>query len=549
MTFKLRPCLLALASVILLLPPRAASAARPGPVDAGGSDRFGVTVFAYDPAVGGVVYAAAGDGILVTRLGRQEKPVVWKLPPAPAGGRRVRCLTLSANGAVLMAGDDAGHATVFTAGRGRLAGSSHQLAHPDVITACELSPDGKRGLVVTHRGVHLIQTGVAGRTLTIPDERPDARGAWLGVRDEVVVWAASGFMIWDTSGKLLASVPMSGLASLGVSQSGDVLAYADGSGEVHVWNVAGRRPGVKFRPACSPVTAVAFVPGTRTVLVSGTLPPRPSGDRLVGGTFEAWDYTAGRKLDEVRAHRPAQIDADLLPNFPDGPVALHVPRHGHFFATTGSDADTCVWESRTGKRVAVIQNARLLSWSGDGHHFLGTRDGETRVFDVGRSFDTEVPPAPLWDTMAGTPTACFGGIEQSLRDPDAVRRVSDALMEGPPPPEWLDRRVSELAAPLFATREQATADLRRYAGTYRDRYLELAAANPSPEVAKRLRAATSSRYDLSPEELRICRAIYFLERAGGETACGTLKKLLTYPAGSPVNMAAESSLLRAKLSP
>jgi WD40 repeat protein/serine/threonine protein kinase len=137
---------------------------------------------------------------------------------------------------------------------------------------------------------------------------------------------------WDlVTGREADGPPMSdrGVRVAAFSPDGRLLALADNTSRVHVWD---RRRGEKLRTLDSDtqVVSLAFRPGQRPVVAAG--------DR--GGTVHIWDALTGKKLLEVSIISQARVASSIAFSL-----------DGTRFATASGDGTIGLWDADTGKSI------------------------------------------------------------------------------------------------------------------------------------------------------------------------------------------------------
>jgi WD40 repeat protein len=288
-----------------------------------------------------------------------------------------------------------------------------------------------------------------------------------------------------------------GTAALAFAPDGRSVGLSDGVGTFRLWELATQ--GERCRVRAHPWWKVTFCLS-------------PDGGALAtwseDGPIRLWDLATGQEVGRLVGHRGAVHDAAFSPD-------------GGVLASGGEDTSVLLWDVRAATRGGNKSSPPLTAAEID------------RLWQ-----DLEVGDAArAWQAMAALrncPTqavAYLGGRLQPVAVPE----------EG-----WLARRLAELGAEDYATRERATRDLEEVAEGAGPRLRAALAAKPEQEVRRRLERllARVELGDWAPGPLRTLRSIELLEQIGSPEARLVLKGLARGAPGARLTQEAQASLDR-----
>jgi WD40 repeat protein len=260
----------------------------------------------------------------------------------------------------------------------------------------------------------------------------------------------------------------------------------------------------------------------------------PDGRSLVMG-----DRNGNLQLLEVATGKPRlAIQADV-----DGFV--FTPQ-GNVLATLGNERNTRrvdLWDTLTGRKLGQLQghDGRITQIAfAPGGTLLATASEDTTIllWDVADMVRT-TKPIPLnpealataWKDLASPDAAQADRAMASFRHAEgqAVEYLRERLRPEPvPAAKQVERWVADLDHDAFAVREEAEQELRKHLDVVAPVLRKALAANPAPELRKRLAGlielAEEGRW--TPEGLRALRAIEILERVGSTAAQKVLETLV-----------------------
>jgi hypothetical protein len=244
---------------------------------------------------------------------------------------------------------------------------------------------------------------------------------------------------------------------------------------------------------------------------SPTLAFAPNGRVLFSATQDRtvriWDVVSGKEIGKLKGH--------------EGPVtALGMAANGKTLVTGSSDTTLLVWDV-TGYRAAARPATQL------------------QAQEIER----------VWDELAAPDAVkAFDGMQRLLADPrQAVAFLQKHLKVATPVDTTkLAKWISELDSKKFPVREQAMRELEKLGDLAVPALTRLLSAPPSVEARRRaekiLEKLTS--LSLSPDELRIVRALEVLEKLDNAEAREVLTGLTKGAEGALPTREARAALAR-----
>ena len=151
--------------------------------------------------------------------------------------------------------------------------------------------------------------------------------------------------LWDVlSGKLLTTFAghHGSTASRGLASWRPAATSADGNRTVHVWSAATGQEQAVLRGLPRPAMSLSY---------------SRDGTKLAIGSYD--DPT-------IRLWQPAPTRTWTLAWLPLGSATLALSGDGRWLAHAGPDQTTPVLDSKTGKRVALLQRSPTTAWIPDG---------------------------------------------------------------------------------------------------------------------------------------------------------------------------------------
>jgi hypothetical protein len=285
------------------------------------------------------------------------------------------------------------------------------------------------------------------------------------------------------------------LTGLALSPDGRLLATADGTGIVRLWEMLTRAEAAAL-PFVEPATGVAFSPDGRTLAVT-----------TGGGT--------------------------VLYGLPGSAARLTLP--------PGATPDTLVAFATDGRRLVTA----------------GNRDATATVWDVAdvvrRPAAGAVKPMDLvgcWAALADSdPKAGYAAVWKFVADPDrAVPLLATELGRPLPPTARIARLIADLDHPRYPAREQATRDLEAVGEQAVEALREARKGKVSAEQAERIDGLLGKLAGPrpSPDRLRASRAVAALELIASVKARVVIEEVSKGPSGAPRTQEAKAALGRWK---
>jgi dipeptidyl aminopeptidase/acylaminoacyl peptidase len=348
------------------------------------------------------------------------------------------------------------------------------------------------------------------------------------------------------------------------SPDGKLVGSADWGGVLHLWDVITGKSCRRFEGGLGTVVSIAFSPDGATLAAA-------AGDEHI----HFWDVASGREIRKAKGH-PESVS--MIAFSPDGQTVavaseygtekspLHLlwvstgdlrypfegPRtranciafspDGKMLASAAPGDGIRVWEVASGRQrqyLAGFQGTiRSVAFSPDGGRLVsGSTDTTALVWDLldcrqvcEPKLESSSELEAHWRALAGADIeSAFRAIRRFIGSPEqSVAFLSERALPIPPVE---DRRVTELLTGLdsddFATRDQATFELRKYQDAIERRLRERLANSGSPEVRRRAEQLLQQfRMPLREgESLRMLRVLEVLEHIGTPKARQIIKGL------------------------
>jgi RNA polymerase sigma factor (sigma-70 family) len=319
-----------------------------------------------------------------------------------------------------------------------------------------------------------------------------------------------------------------------------------GNYAVRLWDVASGKELHDLPGHLDYVHAVAFSPDGR-FLVTGSQPLADFLQHVTGKPANqvfVWDVARGRRV----AHLPQGL--------PIGATCAAFAPDGRTFATASPDGTIQLWEVATWSVRAEFRGHRdrvtALAFSPDGRLLSGGLDTTVLAWDPR-------PPRPqpraalgtAWDDLGraeGKPAfAAQGRLLASPAETIALFAEKIKAAEAADP-KRVARLIADLDSPVFATRQQATSDLKEIGSQAAPALREAVKKAGSLEIRRRLEQLLDEWDNRIPgaAELRILRAVEVLEWIGTPQARDLLAAWAKGAPGSQLTAAAEGALRRLK---
>jgi hypothetical protein len=255
-----------------------------------------------------------------------------------------------------------------------------------------------------------------------------------------------------------------------------------------------------------------------------------------GGNVRLWNVTTGDAMRRLETRIPYVLATAFSPD-------------GRTLALTDFEGAVHLWETASGRERGVLRGHQgaidALAFSADGRRlFSGGRDGVVLAWDLtGRTRDARTPPTgldekgleKLWDDLAGEDAVqAYQAVWTLAAVPErSVPFLKTRLRNNPATAAQIARWIVDLGDDDLATRERASAELRRLEDTAEPALSAALDGQPAPEERRRieelLEAVKRVRRNLYPLDVRVVRALEALENGGDSTAREALARLAEGP--------------------
>lgn len=440
---------------------------------------------------------AAPDGSrALIRPWFEDALVLWdlktgrSLPPFSGVVRHISSAAFSPDGGMLALSDfdgSGGFIHLRETGTGRELRRLQEGRKAPEVTALTFSPDGR-----------MLAAGNTDASLTLWDlitNRPRHR---LTGPPQTHTHEQTWVMAFSSDSRLLAVVWEGGLIT-------------------HLYETVSGQEIRTLRGQPSPIHALAFAPGNRTIACGGEPFPESaevSADPVSSTNPEAairlWDVPSGRQIQLLRGHR-------------EGVHTLAFSSDGETLVSGGDDETILSWD------VAGVTHQRPAG----------------KALSAARL-------ASLWTGIAAMDAVrAQGAVAELIQSPDAALPfLEKALAPIPPLPRSEKARIAALIADLdhedFARRERASRELEKIGEPAALALRKVLNDKPSLEVRKRIDAlleALDGR-PTSPERLRTLRALQVIETVGTPKAKQILEGLSGGAAEAALTQEARAALTR-----
>ncbi len=482
-----------------------------------------------------------------------------ELPRFAGHGQEITALAYAPDGRTLYSASLDGTARVWDA----VAGKSHAVlrGHTRGVLSLGLAPDGKALVTAGADGSVRLWDPVECKELrTLADHLGDAGCVAFAPDGKAVLGAGAGTVprLWDwRAGKERRRLDgQAGARALAFAPAGTTVALAR-RGEVTLWEAGGGRVEQRWPAHGSEVNALAFLPdgtlvtagGGDEVIIKKGFKRRRNVPRLM--TVRFWDPDTRERLYQFGSA--------------DGyHTALAVSPDGRLLAAA-FEAAVVVWETSTRQQVGTFQGHRgyisALAFSPDGRTLAtGGADGAVLLWDLtGRRKDGQyagraLQPAELdalWKRLGeddGRAAVWDLALSPGVAVPYLRKQVAPVPKGGEA--DRVRQLVADLDAGKFAVRQRAAAALEKLGPAAAPALRQALKANPSPELAKRVRALldragpAGERPRLEPAQVQAMRAIEALERAGTPAAREALAGIAAGEPTAAVTQEAHAALGR-----
>jgi WD40 repeat protein len=338
--------------------------------------------------------------------------------------------------------------------------------------------------------------------------------------------------VWDVaSGKEISRAPGKGKKNSGTSGTfspdGKVLACAY------------EQPSIELRhwPANTSIRQLHGGKDNRASEIKFSADGKIVGASGPDGSLYLWDIANGRELPQFTRH--LLFGGQHFAFAPDSRIV----------ATVGSYLPPRLWEVATGDELRFYEDdfdgcwdrASAVAFSPDGKTLAvaGGGDYAILIFDAtGILENGELPRAnlsgealqSLWNQLAGSDARAAHRATWMLTA--GKKQTRSFLKERLQPVPNVDnervvRLIKDLDSARFGTRDQATSELKRFRELAEPELRKALAAGSSLEARRRIEELLESVAPMSPERLRVLRAVTVLERLAPTDAEATalLKRL------------------------
>jgi RNA polymerase sigma factor (sigma-70 family) len=493
---------------------------------------------------------AVGDGPVVRRWNVREGQ---ELPPPEGHAGMILGLSLSADGQkVLTLGADRS-VRLWDARSGEslrtfaAPTSAAALAPDGMVVACGRWPDKTITLWDTATGKPLRQLEGHEEAVACLVFSPDGKTLASSSHDKSV-------RLWEVAtGQLLHRLqPGDGAASLEFAPDGKALVAGTGQGVVHLWDLTTGKELWKIAPDSADLgqrawgccEKVAFSPDRKLVAAASA------------ATILVVDAQTGQKRDILHCSSVGRI------------LGLAFSPNGRMLASAGNGDGIVVWEMYAGAdkecHVFGAKHSEILTlaYSADGRRLVsGNTDSTALIWDVtglagASNSSVSAAVATLWRDL-GSPDAAraFQARRHLAAQPEqAVPLLAGYLLPKKPDARQTARLLAQLDNDDFATREKATAEVRRLGAVILPALYQALKDEPTLELRRRVQELLDEidprDHGVSLNMVRLARAVEVLEWIGNTAARQVLQKVAASSPGEDVGEQAQGALDRlAKRSP
>jgi WD40 repeat protein len=432
--------------------------------------------------------------------------------------------------------------------------------HVNGVAIVAFSPDGKtlasRGRLDNTIRLHDVATGAELRQIAIQlKNNAFPAGQAVVVRARTATRSPSG-LLFSPDGKQVASV-VTGLSSARGAPSGAA------AGTLTLWDVTTGKEVRRIElPADTGITGFAFAPDGRTAATANT-----------DGTVTLWEVASGKERGRLgksagaRAAPPAPLVAFAggPPAAPATPASLTIAfaPDGRTLTARGPDQSLRVWDVITGKELGQLKGHQAgvtaLALAPDGKTLAsGSSDTTILVWDLTRfppEADTrtaELQPQDaqaLWHDLGGDDAAkafraihaLAGARAQAVAFLGAHLRPVERV-----DPRKIDGWIADLDSTKFTARSQAAQELEKLGDLAVPALTRALGAEMSLETRRRVEQLLEklTGVTLTPDQVRLTRALEVLERVGTPEARQVLETLRAGAPGALATREAEATLAR-----
>lgn len=293
-------------------------------------------------------------------------------------------------------------------------------------------------------------------------------------------------------------------------------------------------------PLDDPVLFLAFSPDGRR-LVAGCKVKSNGGE--VQYVAVVYDASNGRETLRIKPGANNTTDKHVLAFSADSRILAHVD----------DNVSIGIWELASGKPRATIPikaAIHAVAIRGDGRTVaISSAAGPVAILDATAGMSLAKTPTDrdrLWDELAGESAVAYRAAIRMQSEPaEAVEFLKRKLPPAAAPDlTSLTRWIDDLDAPAFAVRDRAMRELKLLGELAEPTLMRVLQETDSVEVKERIEILLADCPKLTPDAIRILRAIELLEWIGTPEVKAVLKKIASGAEGAKQTREAVATLSR-----